>query len=464
MTNYFFNHSLVDLKKKKSIIYFLFFELILSLFILINTKLALLVISAATLYFVILIIIENKPKYLIVIILNGIFFGTLSTIPFFKKLPNIYFVDILFIILIVSIIFKFLLKYEINQIKFTEIEKLLIIYVLACFISNIQSIDLLRGMAYLKGTFFYLIYFIFFMKVIKQSDEIKWILWSLMIWGLILSIIQMYFMIKQGSILISLIKKDIQVGWGRSNYIAAFYALLIPINISMLFSKKISLVKRILLIICSIMMISSMILTGSRGGVLALILGCSILFLRIRKLKTIIIIVFFAIIMYAIISINPSTKILIHRMQESKSSSSVFSRVATWEESGKIILKHPIFGVGLGNMHYYVNNYYVRQTGGFTLLKSHNLILELLVETGLVGFFVYIIIIIKIFKMQISNCKILKEPFQKNIAWGLLAGNTAAFIHSLVEPTILSYIFGIVYWTINGLTIKQYILINKKND
>jgi O-antigen ligase len=141
-----------------------------------------------------------------------------------------------------------------------------------------------------------------------------------------------------------------------------------------------------------------------------------------------------------------------------QTSSSVLSRIEIWLESIKIFKSHPIFGVGLGNIHFYVENYFIKAASGFHLIKAHNLVLELLAETGIIGLAIFGTLLFKALRIQLHNCFQLDKGFQNSLAWGILSGTLAAIVHSMVEPNIMGYMFGLVFWMIVGLSIKQGML------
>ncbi|MHA1855127.1 MAG: O-antigen ligase family protein [Promethearchaeota archaeon] len=394
-------------------------------------------------------------NYYLPIIIFSILAGNLSTIQFARKIPNLFFVDIVILIVFFIILLKYLQKENIFSFSIYSFELLFIIFIIYSFMSTIQSLDFFRGIGELRGIVASLFVFMVALRSIKHKDAIRRLFWVFMFWGAMLSLIQINHVLKQGNILMTVVTKNVHLSWGSSNYIASFYALLIPIGISTLFSKEISIPSKICLILIIILMISALFLTGSRGGVLALFIGMLFLFLRFKTWKARAYFLFLLIIIGLVIYLNPSSKIVWESITGFKTSSSVFSRIGTWIESFKVFQAHPLLGVGPGNMHYYIKSYYIRATGGFTLLKAHNLALELLAETGIVGFLIFIAIISKILKVQIQNCSRITDKFHLPLAWGILVGTISALIHSMVEPNILSYMYGIIFWTIAAMAIKQ---------
>ena len=84
--------------------------------------------------------------------------------------------------------------------------------------------------------------------------------------------------------------------------------------------------------------------------------------------------------------------------ESNKRQNSIQERLDIWRGSIGIIEDHPLVGVGFGNwkIHYagVTNQPYRAQTGRIVTAKAHNVYLEILSETGIVGFGFYAIFII----------------------------------------------------------------------
>ena len=125
---------------------------------------------------------------------------------------------------------------------------------------------------------------------IKNKFHLKSLLIGIIIWGLLLSLFEIRILFDLGGFAIGIVglflkKNLLTLGWGRSNYLAAFFVVIIPVSIGYLMYTK---SKRLKIFITATIIIMSfaMILTLSRGGILALIIALFILFSRILKTRT----------------------------------------------------------------------------------------------------------------------------------------------------------------------------------
>lgn len=399
------------------------------------------------------LLLEKYPEHSITIIIFSILLGSVSTITMGRKIPQLYFVDLALLLVCFILVLRYLMVANNFRVSVTPVERLFFVFLVYLFLTILQSVDFLRGLASLRIYIVGWLIFGFTLKYIKGAEQIRRLFWSLMIWGLLLSLIQIHHVLVQGNILITVLTKNIHLSWGSSNYIAAFYALLIPMGISMIFIKKLSISARLLLISVVLLMITALFLTGSRGGVVAFCFGSLVLLWRFRSWQTLLAFLFFCFLMGCVIFSIPSSQIIWQGLVGYQTSPSVLSRVELWKESIRIFMENPILGVGLGNINYHV------ELAGSLFMRSHNLMLELLSEAGIIGFLIFVGLILKILRIQIKNCAKIQNSFHHSLAWGVLAATIAALAHSMVEPNISSYMFALIFWTIIGISIKQKELI-----
>lgn len=400
----------------------------------------------------------KRPELGIPFLLTTLLFGSLSSLPFSQKLPSLYFIDIGLFLVLFLLIIRTLHLGEPLDFRLSRIEKVLLLYLGWCFISNIHSIDPLRGMAYLR----YLVFGWISLKMVNllRVDEFQtgkilaYYLW----WGVLLCLMQAVYMLTRQNFMIAIVTKDIRLFIGNSNYVAAFYVVLIPLCFGMLLRRGLSRFRKIAYGSILTLLVTCLFLTGSRGGVVAFVLGSLFWLLRIKNWRTARNISLSVGVLAAIIMLNPSTQVVWHGLKTMNKSASVLSRIGTWQESLRIFQDNPIFGIGLGNMHYYVQNFMVKYTGNFSLVKSHNIILELLVESGVIGLALFMAVVVMVLKEQIGVIRNEKDDSRRLLYGSVLIANISALLHAMFEPTILTYLFGVFYWILIGLTTRKAIL------
>ncbi len=132
---------------------------------------------------------------------------------------------------------------------------------------------------------------------------------------------------------------------------------------------------------------------------------------------------------------------------------SVSERQAFRQAAWNMFRTHPVFGVGTGNYGYLYNTYRPPGAEAFPFVaKAHNQYLEVLAETGMVGFAVLVLIIIRVPVMAWQAFRANRAVFWRAAVLGVFAG--------LAGIAVQGYSFGIfvhIYtWVLLGLLAGAY--------
>jgi O-antigen ligase len=114
----------------------------------------------------------------------------------------------------------------------------------------------------------------------------------------------------------------------------------------------------------------------------------------------------------------------------------------------------PLLGVGWGNFRYAFTFY--KNVTPFPAYYEHlhNDNLQLVVETGLVGSFLYFLFLFKIFKDIFINLKKRHDPFVKGIVLGGLCGLMGTIFHGFFEYNFHIPAISLLFWFMSGLIYK----------
>ncbi len=285
---------------------------------------------------------------------------------------------------------------------------------------------------------------------IENKEQLKALILSFIIWGFVLAMIEFNILMQLGGLSSGVVgfyfKKNLfAVSWGRSNYLASFLVVIIPLTFGYLFYTKLKKLKA-LLSIALVFMFLGVIVTLSRGGLLALVLALILLFTRTLKAKSLIPFFSIVIIIMVIILLNPMTYVIANSMSAVETSGSVYSRLNFYQDTWNAFLKHPFSGVGFGNLSFYSTFVLAKDASS----SAHNIILGMLGETGLIGAFFFFTIIgtvlIKIFKDYLSE----EEHSLKLLKWAFFSSIMGGCFHSLIEPNFEGFQFAIIFWGIVG--------------
>lgn len=320
-------------------------------------------------------------------------------------------------------------------------------------IGLIIGVDKFRILSYWKN--YFAGFFIFFVTYYMiNKSHVKFLVLSLILWGLLLSFIEMKIFLEMGGLakgLLGLIFKKnlLTVGWGKSNYVAAFFVIIIPITIGYLLYVK-SRIGKLFLFLIILFMLLGIIITLSRGGIIALIIALCLLVLKTIRPRFLIPIFSLLFVIVLFIALNPLTYVLIERISNLESSFSVYSRINYYKDVWRAFLEHPFSGVGFGNLSYYSKFI----LGPDLSPSAHNIILGALGELGIFGASFFLMIFYLLIKRSYYNYKTETDRELKILKWSFFSAIIGGLIHSLVEPTFEGLQFSIVYWTIAAITLK----------
>lgn len=216
--------------------------------------------------------------------------------------------------------------------------------------------------------------------------------------------------------------------------------------------------KIVIFIFLVLIMATALILSGSRMGIFSFSTSMILMSILLYKKKHIKIILFCLLAIYFIVvwlGINPVLKrfslIQSHLTSET-------GRPKIWADTYNLMKDFPALGTGLGAYQYIYPKYKTIPSRYF-YDHAHNDYLELLADTGFIGFIIvitgYLIYLFKVIKIWSMR----RNPFVKGITIGCLGGITYIVFHSLTDFNLhipanalhLSIITGIMHKTITQL-------------
>jgi O-antigen ligase len=238
----------------------------------------------------------------------------------------------------------------------------------------------------------------------------------------------------------------------RHNF-AAYMEMLISIPLGLLFVGAVKPDKRLLYIIAVVLMTSSLFLSGSRGGLVAII--TEIIFLVIlttgekggRKifLKLVLSLLLVAAAVGGAIFVGGDTSLT--RIAETASSADVTSsRTHIWNVTLDIIKNNLPFGAGIGA---YAQAYTQHDTAsGLDLVEqAHNDYLQIIADAGIVGAIIGALFLFWLFRTGFRNSR-RQNMFRRGIAVGAFAGCLAVLVHSLFDFVLHTTAISILFLTL----------------
>lgn len=259
-------------------------------------------------------------------------------------------------------------------------------------------------------------------------------------------------------------------GLGRdTNEFASFMLLMFPIPVYMVMKKKGSLIKQISLFSATMVYALCVLLTGSRGTLLAMIVVLFILVIDFRKSVFILI---FVLMITALGTYQLSDEIM-ERIFVLKSPKTMMqdptakSRIREMEYSLEIIKSYPLTGVGIGNYRS-AKMYFLGVAPDTTAAEivSHNAFLQVGTEIGLPGMILLILIVIYTYRDFIYSERLLVSREGSNSLYILGKGLRIGFIGFVMALMFLPHYTNALFyfWIALAVTIKNIVQKEIENN
>ncbi len=295
-----------------------------------------------------------------------------------------------------------------------KMQFVVMLFWLLILISYMYALDPKKSIEYIwQSSTIFLIYIIFFLDVFKTKLDFKLIFQTMIISLFILSIIGLFFYIKNYEIIfMGLIEKKIARTSSLMedpNHYALSLVTMLPFSLYYLMIAKSKLL-RVGLVLGILLVLSSIFLTFSRGALVSLVIMITYMFVRERKLKIIIFIVsgiiLISTIMYIFFPLIIEAFIGRIELISTGIDYSISKRVLFLYGGINMFLDHPILGVGAGNFVLLSTAYSNTTAANY----AHNNFLEIGAELGIFGLFLFCLIII----ITLTNLRRSQIVFYKN--------------------------------------------------
>lgn len=126
---------------------------------------------------------------------------------------------------------------------------------------------------------------------------------------------------------------------------------------------------------------------------------------------------------------------------------SVYERFTMYKDAIKIWKHHPIFGAGSGAWEAFYERY---QSYSYTSNQTHSYIMQLLVETGIVGLLVHLAIIVVAIVAFVRFFRKAEEQHRSNLVFYFIAAMTV-LLHSLIDFEMSYVLYGALVFMCLGI-------------
>ncbi|CAN5579599.1 O-antigen ligase [soil metagenome] len=235
----------------------------------------------------------------------------------------------------------------------------------------------------------------------------------------------------------------------RHNF-AAYIEMTIAVPLGLIFVGAIPKDKRLLYITAIGLMGVALLLSGSRGGLVALLAEVFFLLILTTEtknygqmgLKIGLVVLLLATIVVGAMFVGGESSLT--RIAETSASNDITTnRTHIWSVTLEVIKNYFVFGTGLGG---FASAYTQFDTlnGIERVEQAHNDYLQILTDAGIIGLLIAAFFVFRLFKTGFQNSK-TPNTFRRGVAVGALAGCFAIMVHSLFDfvlhTTAITYLF-----------------------
>ena len=240
--------------------------------------------------------------------------------------------------------------------------------------------------------------------------------------------------------------------FAAANGFAGWLIVVIPIILMMLIDMQLirSKIKKITLGGLVILLVICLGLTYSRGAWIGCVFGLGLIGYYLIKLlryrdKTLLCLLMI-ICLVGISFILPLT--MKERIKSLGDIKSNLYRLDLWRESLNIIEDFPILGSGLNTYTTIAHYYKIQNEGG---IYPHNSFLQMAAETGILGLFCFLWIVVELFKLGIQTLRRGKDI----LLLGILAGILGFLVQSFFDTNLYALQLAVLFWFMMGLAIAK---------
>lgn len=229
------------------------------------------------------------------------------------------------------------------------------------------------------------------------------------------------------------------------NSLAGYLNLVLPFSLGCMVLAK-DRWMRYLATLCHGLTGAALYFTGSRGGLIAYagMLVVALWFLKPRRVALFRVLLATALSLAVVLAVQREGAGGT-RLQEVDDFTSA-SRFALWGAAGAMFLQHPVLGVGYGNYRSLYGDYIPGAAPD--QLDAHNLYLQFLSETGVIGFAIFFAVIIAFVRIAIRLAR-SPDPFYRLVGIGTGGALAATLIHGMVDYLFnVSPQFGALFWLV----------------
>lgn len=258
--------------------------------------------------------------------------------------------------------------------------------------------------------------------------------------------------------------------FSTANDLGGYLLFPLILVLNFLICQNVNKVRKVFLIAVSLLLITALALTLSRGAWLAFFVGAWVLLFFRSKVFSYLLIIGILVLSIDFFIALPSKAKQHLRVGSSEVLSAAEWRQGLWEDSLKMIKDRPLLGHGPNTfMQVFQEKPYRRRYKDFfpySPAYAHNCYVQMGAEVGLLGLGCFFWILINFFRniisMIISKSKNDRNNFLLVVLVGLASASAGFLAHSFVDTHLYSLRLSALFWVMIGLSVSIYNLLSRE--
>ncbi|MGE5632713.1 MAG: O-antigen ligase family protein [Caulobacteraceae bacterium] len=241
------------------------------------------------------------------------------------------------------------------------------------------------------------------------------------------------------------IKSRVGSTFDNPNVFGEYLVLIIPVAVAMLWGQKGRFSKLMTMVLAAVMLVCLMV-TYSRGAYIGIVLAAG-LFAVLRDKRFVVLGIIGLLLLPFILPPSVINRFAsIGNLQDTSSS----YRISVWLGSLKIVRDFWPSGIGLGLEPFKLIYPKYSLTAAYAF-HSHNIYLQLLIETGATGFVLFLGMLLVFYKTTLTNFYKTKDKFLSTFMIAISAGLAGYLVQGLVENIWYNYRVLLSFWVMMAL-------------
>lgn len=353
-------------------------------------------------------------------------------------------------------------KFRAFFIQEATLDKCLLLFIIANLLSVIFSSNIkLSLQAFIFKLLEYILLFLIVRSVINSRLRYRIIIWVILCSAIFIGCDGIFQIIAKHDFFRhrGLFQGRATASFINPNDLGSYLITVAPLPLALFYafhSKKI----KSCLIFASLIIISVLILTFSKGAIFSFLPALIFLGLFTQKRYALIVtlVIIFLVLVIPFFLHIPSLG-LMARLSTFFSDGGAIDRKFLWMAAARMFLAKPMFGVGLGTFMANYHNFWIKPT--VEIAYTHNCYLQTLAETGIFGLLSFISILLIWIRRSLGILSRPAKSFGYLSFLGLTTGLIGYLINSFVDTNLYSLPIAVLFWFTLGLQVSAGSILEK---